>query len=350
MLITRNGTSGKEVTMSTETQDLRARMNDVIQRHGEWTAMSIQLDDDLNTRNPPCVDTRLARFVRLASDFSAVPLAEARVLDLACLEGHYAIEFALHGAEVVGIEGREDNIAKARFAKEVLGLERLTFAQDDVRNLSKDLYGEFDIVICSGILYHLDVPDVFRFAEQIHSVCKHLAIVDTNISLKDDVSVDYRGHQYHGWFYKEHEPETTQEERLAGLWSSIDNVRSLWLTRPSLYNLLTNVGFTSVLECHVPPVPDVPADRITLIAVKGQAAGVRSSPATAAQGALLSPEHPTYRTSQDHSFWATHKKRIKSYIPAGMHKPLKSILNLVRAGHRSRSQLPWSWNVPWKRR
>jgi 2-polyprenyl-3-methyl-5-hydroxy-6-metoxy-1,4-benzoquinol methylase len=64
------------------------------------------------------------------------PISQARVLDLACLEGHYAIEFALHGAEVTAIEIREANIAKARYAKEQMGLGRLRLVQDDVRNVS----------------------------------------------------------------------------------------------------------------------------------------------------------------------------------------------------------------------
>jgi predicted RNA methylase len=74
------------------------------------------------------------------------------VLDLACLEAHYAIEFALHGARAVGIEYRDESLAKARFAKEHLRLDKLELFKDDVRNLSRERYGEFDLVICSGIL------------------------------------------------------------------------------------------------------------------------------------------------------------------------------------------------------
>src|SRR3954451_14044594 len=106
---------------------LKQEMEALIERYGEWTAMSIKIAEGLNTLEPQNPDDRLARLVQLASDLSHRPLAETRVLDLACLEGHYAIECGLRGAEVVGIEYREANLSKARFAKEALGLDRVSF-------------------------------------------------------------------------------------------------------------------------------------------------------------------------------------------------------------------------------
>jgi 2-polyprenyl-3-methyl-5-hydroxy-6-metoxy-1,4-benzoquinol methylase len=336
--------------MLTDQDGLKRKMAEVVGLHGEWTAMSIQLGENLNTLEPPRVDTRLTRFVQLAKDFSPIPLAETRVLDLACLEGLYAIEFALHGAEVVGIEGREDNIAKAQFAKDALGLDRLSFVQDDVRNLSPERYGMFDIVICSGILYHLDTPDMFQFAEQIARVCRRFAIVDTNYSLKDATSVEYKGHHYHGWYYREHEQRSTPEERLEHLWSSIDNVKSYWLTRPSLFNLLANIGFTSVLECHVPAKLDMSMDRITLVAIKGEPSEVLSSPATAALESERWPEERPVRVSQSHDFWSENKERITSLIPGVIRTPLKQLRDRFRGPKESHSFQPWTWSEPWKRR
>ena len=46
-------------------------------------------------------------------------MQDLRVLDLACLEAQFGIEFALHGSNVVGVEGREVNLAKAQFAKDI---------------------------------------------------------------------------------------------------------------------------------------------------------------------------------------------------------------------------------------
>ena len=90
------------------------------------------------------------------SDLAKRPISELRILHLACLEGQYAVEFARQGAQVVAIEGREANIEKARFSKRALGLDNLELIHGDVRDLSRERHGSFDIVLCLGILYHLD--------------------------------------------------------------------------------------------------------------------------------------------------------------------------------------------------
>ena len=76
-----------------------------------------------------------------------------RVLDLACLEGMTAIEFAKRGATTVGVEIRDHHLDKARMVADALGLDKSSFSTDDIRNVTPDKYGTFDIVICSGILY-----------------------------------------------------------------------------------------------------------------------------------------------------------------------------------------------------
>ena len=130
--------------------------------------MAIKLPGDIYTPEA-AVDYRLRRILQIAADYAKKPLAQCRVLDLACLEGHYAIEFALQGATVVGIEGRAASVAKCDFVKRELELERADFYQDDVRNLSVAKYGRFDIVICSGLLYHLPATDALRLSQAMYA-------------------------------------------------------------------------------------------------------------------------------------------------------------------------------------
>lgn len=248
------------------------RKRKVVERFGPWSAHNIHLQGDVYTMGKGVIgdEIKLRRIVQSVSDIARRPLAELRILDLACLEGLYAVELARHGASVVGIEGREANIEKARFAKDVLGLERLELVQDDVRHLSTNKYGDFDAVLCLGILYHLDAPDIFSFLERIGEVCRGFVLIDTHVSAVAEKSCLHRGVWYWGCAYKEHEADTTPEEKAGRLWASLDNPESFWFTRASLYNVLSHVGFTSVYECHVPAEPDKPSDRITLLAVKGQ--------------------------------------------------------------------------------
>src|ERR1043166_908766 len=152
-----------------DTQTIIDSKNDVIAKYGNWTAHNVRLQDDVYTIAPKIVgdEVKLRRIVQCVFDLTGGSVEGLRILDLACLEGMYAIEFARHKAHAVGIEGREANVEKARFTKRVLQLDNLELFQDEVRNLSVEKYGRFDVVLCLGLLYHLDAPDVFPFIQQL---------------------------------------------------------------------------------------------------------------------------------------------------------------------------------------
>src|SRR6267378_3374495 len=78
----------------------------VVEQYGEWTAHNIHLADNVYTISDQIRgDEVLARRVlQIVSDVLKIPLSMARILDLACLEGLYAVEFAQHGAQTVGVE------------------------------------------------------------------------------------------------------------------------------------------------------------------------------------------------------------------------------------------------------
>jgi SAM-dependent methyltransferase len=223
-------------------------------------------------------DERLRRTVQMVADLSSKPLEQLRVLDLACYEGQFAIEFALQGAEAVGIEGREENIAQARLRAQALGVERLDLVRADVRDLGRAEFGGFDVVLCLGLLYHLDFPEAIRFLERVGEVCDGFAIFDTHVNLGWRHRVRDGVHTYWGRPYIEHSARADAAERKRSRWASLDNSRSFWFTRASLVNALMDVGFTSVYECEIPPEASKPADRRTFVAIKGSRAPLRSSP------------------------------------------------------------------------
>ena len=114
--------------------------------------------------------------------------------------------------------------------------------------------------------------------EQIGSVCRGIAIIDTHIGLTSTVSLQYKGKSYWGVIFKEHESDSTPRERTKELWASLDNVTSFWPTYADLCNALSQAGFTSVYECRIPAEPEKPEDRVTLLAIKGQRQTPVSSP------------------------------------------------------------------------
>lgn len=221
----------------------------------------------MNQRDPQHL--RLRRVTQTIADISHKPWGSLRILDLGSLEGHFAIEFAMKGAHVIAIEGRETNNAKARAAANALGVTNVEFVTDDVRNLMEERYGTFDVVLCSGILYHLPGEDGCRLIETIAGLCSKLVIVDTVIGMKDLARVKWKGRDYHGVIFNEHSNTDTVATRLERPWASLDNNTSFWMTKPSLLNLLRDVGFTTVSEVLRPASFFDNCDRVTLAAING---------------------------------------------------------------------------------
>ena len=84
-------------------------------------------------------------------------LAGKRVLDIGCNGGFYALAMKKRGAAyVLGIDADPFYLAQARFAAEVSGLD-VAFRQMSVYDVA-ELGEHFDIVLFTGVLYHLRHP------------------------------------------------------------------------------------------------------------------------------------------------------------------------------------------------
>ncbi len=168
----------------------------------------------------------------------------ARVADLGCLEGGYSVMLARAGYEVVGVEGQPDNFDTCRRVAEQVGLDNLSFVQDDVRNLGA--HGNFDAVLCAGLLYHLDQP--VAFLRELGRLTGRLLILPTNFAtvegrelatFGDLLDADLSAHEGRRgrWFGE-----------VPGPWSSLGNARSFWLERDDLLRTMIDAGFPTVFE------------------------------------------------------------------------------------------------------
>lgn len=247
---------------------------------GPWTAHNIMLDENNYTLDKRIVgdEVKLKRIIQITSDLTGVPFEKLRILDLACLEGLYGIEAARQGASVVALDVRKGNIEKTKLVCDYLNLNNIEMALDDVRNISKEKYGEFDVVYCFGILYHLDAPDVFEFVKKLCEVTKKVLILDTQICLNSGKKYNFEGNDYYGRHHTEHRKKASKEEKERDVWLSIDNIKSFWLTRPSLLNLLKHAGFSSAYECYMPFESHKPINRVTLAVFKGDKKEIISAP------------------------------------------------------------------------
>jgi 2-polyprenyl-3-methyl-5-hydroxy-6-metoxy-1,4-benzoquinol methylase len=143
--------------------EVERQLNEVRARHGNWTAHNIALSDEVFTIGPRASVMDIRRgdyFVEITTAIFGRELRNRTVLDLGCLEGGLSIQFARVGAKVDGIDIRGDSIAKAQFAAGILGLDGARFLEGDVLNLSQaQLRSSYDIILCAGLLYHLDAKD-----------------------------------------------------------------------------------------------------------------------------------------------------------------------------------------------
>ncbi len=162
--------------------------------------------------------------------------------------------------------------------------------QEDVRAISKERFGEFDIIVCSGILYHLPGDSQGEFIQCLYDMTTHMVIVDTHVALSSDASIRYQDATYYGTYYREHLRHDNTETKYQRVRSSLENDTSFWLTRPSLVNMLTHVGFSSIHECFNPPVKGT-KDRCTFIGIKGTPVELKTFP-------VVVPQNPDWQEGE----------------------------------------------------
>jgi SAM-dependent methyltransferase len=168
----------------------------------------------------------------------------ARVADLGCLEGGYSVMLARAGYDVVGIEGQPGNFETCSWVAERVGLANLDFVCDDVRNIGA--HGEFDAVLCAGLLYHLESP--VEFLGQLAAVTRRLLILSTNHATLGGTEVAAFEPMLDAEL-SEHEGKRGRWFReVASPWSSLGNPTSFWLERLDLLRALVESGFPTAFQ------------------------------------------------------------------------------------------------------
>ncbi len=195
--------------------------------------------------------------------------AKIRVVDLGCLEGGYAVEFARAGYDTLGVDIRRHNIDRAAYVADVLGLPNLRFAHGDARNFASE-HGTFDVVWCCGLLYHLADPRAFL--RVLGSGTRRVLFLHTHYA-------DGRRTPDRKTYPPQSFSHTTWNEGMRGRWyleffrnrwgffdprwrwqssavsqneetahSSWGSLRSFWLEKPELLQAIREAGFPVVYE------------------------------------------------------------------------------------------------------
>lgn len=182
-----------------------------------------------------------------------------RCLDIGSAEGIHAIFMAEQGArEVIGLEGRRLYVDRSNFVAEAKGLTNVRFVQNDVRTLDAAAFGQFDFVLCSGLLHHLDADAFVHFTQAMADVTGDTLVLYTHTAtdwavdhfqLKESARV---AGQYEGFLFREHKDGATPEQKERQVRASLDNTFSFWARESSLVRRLVEVGFKSILKVYEP--------------------------------------------------------------------------------------------------
>lgn len=276
-------------------EELARERTAVIAEHGAWSAQNLHVGEGIYTVAPGHVhaaERRMWRAVQIVADAAGVPLSQLRILDLGAYECGFALELAAHGAEVTAVEVREQHVAKGEFVRRARGLDNLTIVQGDIRELDRLVDGEFDVVLCLGLIYHLDAQDAVGLLKTIARRTRRFALIEGQISLSRAEQVDVDGVEYSGRLYGENEADPGSGVRMS---------RAFWFTRPSLLRAISEAGFSTVAEVQLPYVAEVLPfeDHLTLLAYRGERVELDVVPAAANEQPTPFPErwdrvaHPT---------------------------------------------------------
>lgn len=183
-------------------------------------------------------DGRVAEFFQWAG-------APATVLELGSLEGAHSAQLAAAPSveRLLCLEGRDENVKRARSAMSVLGLaDRVRVEQIDLEEAELGVFGNFDAAFCAGLLYHLSRP-----WHLLRELRKHVDVLflDTHVSATGNIVL--AGHP--GSIYR----ELGLDDPFSGLQDF-----SFWPTAEALEDMLGQAGFAVVRRQVWPDWPNGP--------------------------------------------------------------------------------------------
>jgi tRNA (mo5U34)-methyltransferase len=101
-----------------------------------------------------------------------------RVLDIGTRDGFFAFECERRGAEVVAVDVAPIEHTGFAVAAELLG-SKVQYRQRTIWDLSRAQDGEFDVVLCLGLLYHLRDP--LAALDLLRSLCRGTLFLETAV-------------------------------------------------------------------------------------------------------------------------------------------------------------------------
>ncbi len=107
-------------------------------------------------------------------------LPQVDCLDIGCHEGFYSIAMARQGARsVTGVDAREENLRRARFVTQAMGVESVQYKAGRVESLAGDMGRTYDLTLFLGVLYHVEDP--MLCLRNVAAVTGELCLIETQV-------------------------------------------------------------------------------------------------------------------------------------------------------------------------
>lgn len=191
--------------------------------------------------------TRASVAEPVAREALAAGGTDATAIDLACSEGWFGHRLLDWGARTVtGVDIRHENVRRAELVRDRIGIDadRLKFVRSDVHDLDPAALGTHDVVLCFGLIYHLENPvGALRTARALTRGC---CLVETQLT--EQVAPIRHGWGQTGEFlereaswaaYRE-EPQLQEGSPIA----SHGGIISFVPNRAALFEAMTAAGFS----------------------------------------------------------------------------------------------------------
>ena len=260
-----------------KTSEIKSRMEAL----GKWNSHNIKLMSDegeeIWTRPEESNGNKklMRDTVQLIQDVFG-DIKELSFLDLGAMEGLHGLNIKCMGSKKVYInEGKEENYNKIVFAREALKLYGCPVSNTDAAKMQGN--NEIDIILCFGLIYLFDVPEVFEVIKNMYNMCIKGVIIDAvfeevkapimdlgvvETEFKTDFEhIEYDGEIYYG-NWRNNDPSAYN--------SSLEHNKSWHFTSESLRRYLDKVGFTTVYDRKY---PDNPENKRTFLCIKGEKLG-----------------------------------------------------------------------------
>jgi ubiquinone/menaquinone biosynthesis C-methylase UbiE len=153
---------------------------EILNAHGPYS-MAVWRSGNIEIGNEEGLKGRSAYFVEriretILKNYTLDEIKGFSIADIGCNDGWVLHQLSdLPFARMVGVEPREKNVNKGKKVREILGLQnRVDYRIGDLGSIEGE---EFDIVICAGVLYH--VESIPEFLRELREICGRMLFIES---------------------------------------------------------------------------------------------------------------------------------------------------------------------------